>query len=53
MDWTVGKLQVCNLVLIEYAQAEQQKVNKHPTTFDANFNIERQLDHFEYEMIHV
>ena len=48
MDWTVGKF----LVLIEYAQAEQQKVNKHPTTFDANFDIQRRLDHFEYEMIY-
>ena len=44
MDWPVCKLQVCNLVFNEFAQAEQQKVNKHPK-FDANFDIRRQLDH--------
>ena len=27
------------------------KVNKY-SKFDTNFDIQRQLDHFEYEMIH-
>ena len=49
MDWPVCKLQVCTLVLIEFAQAEQQKVNKHPN-FEDNFDIRYQLEHFEYEM---
>ena len=50
MDWKACKLQVCNLVLIELAQAELE-VNKHPK-FDNNFDFRRQLEHFEYEMIH-
>ena len=37
MNWTVCKLQVCNLVFNKFAQAEKQKVNKHPK-FDANLN---------------
>ena len=49
MDWSVCKLQVCNLVFNTFAQAEQQKVNKHPK-FNANFYIRRQLKHFEYDM---
>ena len=49
MDWPVYKLKVCNLVFIEFAQAEQQKVNKH-LKCDGNFNIQCQLEHFEYEM---
>ena len=49
MDWPVRKLQVCNLLLILFAQAEQQKVNKHPK-FDNNFDILCQFEHFEYEM---
>ena len=49
MDWPVCKLQVCNLILGKYAQAEYQKVNKHPKFYD-NFNILRLLEHFEYEM---
>ena len=49
MDWPVCKLQVPNLVLIKFAQAEQQKVNKHPK-FDNNFDIRSQLEHFKYEM---
>ena len=49
MDLPVCKLQVCNLVLIDFAQAELQKVNKHPK-FDTNFDIQRQLDHLEYDM---
>ena len=51
MDLPACKLQFCNLLLIEFAQAEQQNVNKHPK-FDNNFDIRRQLEHFEYEMIH-
>ena len=31
-------LDVCNLVLTEFAQAEEQKVNKHPK-FQNNFDI--------------
>ena len=49
MDWPVCELRVCNLVLIQFAQAEKQKVNKHPK-FDDNFDIQRQLEHIEYEM---
>ena len=49
MDWPVCKLQVCNLVFNKFAKAEHQKVNKHPK-FDANFDIQRQLEHFEYDM---
>ena len=47
MDCPVCKLQVCNLLLI--AQAEYQKVNKHPK-FQDNFNILHRLEHNEYEM---
>ena len=49
MDWPVCNLQVCNLVFNKIAQAEYQKVNKHPK-FDADFDIRRQLQHFEYDM---
>ena len=35
----------------KFAQAEYQKVNKHPK-FDANLDIRRQLEHFEYDMNH-
>ena len=49
MDWPLYKLQVCNLIFDKFAQAEQQKVNKHPR-FDANFNIQCQLEHFGYDM---
>ena len=42
----VCKLQVCKLVLIEI-----ENINKH-SKFDYNFDIQRQLEHFEYEMIH-
>ena len=45
------KLQVCNLVFKKISQAEYQKVNKHPN-FDVNFNVRRQLEHFEYGMNH-
>ena len=45
----VCKLQVCNLILILFAQAELQKVNKHPK-FNNIFDIRCQLEHFEYEM---
>ena len=45
----VCKLQVCNLVFNKFVQAEQQKVNKH-SKFKANFGIQRQLEHFEYDM---
>ena len=48
MDWAVCKLQF-NLVFNKFSQAEQQKVNKHPKFYD-DFNIPRQLEHFEYEM---
>ena len=51
MDWMICKLHVCKLVLIEFVLSKQQQVNKHPK-FDENFNIQRQLEHFEYEMIH-
>ena len=40
---------VLKSVLIEFAPSKQQKVNKHPK-FDYNFSIQRQLEHFEYEM---
>ena len=49
MDWPVWKLQVCNLVLIWFAQAEQQKENKH-LKLNNDFNIQHQLEHFEYEI---
>ena len=51
MDWPVCKLQVCNLVLIKFAQAEFQKIDNY-SKFDVNFDIQRQLEHFKYEMIH-
>ena len=51
MDWTVCKLQVCYLVFDEFTKAEYQRVNKH-LKFDANFDIWRQLEHFEYDMSH-
>ena len=51
MDWSVCNLQVCNLVFDKFARAEWQKVNKHPK-FDANFDIRRQLEQFEYDMNH-
>ena len=35
---------------MEFATSKQQKVNKHPK-FDDNFDIQGQLEHFEYEMI--
>ena len=50
MNWPVCWLQVCNLGLIEFDQAEYQKVNKHPK-FDTNFDIRCQLENFEYEII--
>ena len=49
MDWTAHKLQGCSLVFDKFAPAEQQKVNKH-TKFDTNFDIQRQLEHLEYDM---
>ena len=49
MDWPVCKLQVCNLVFNEFAQAEKQKVNKH-SKFNANFDIRLQLEHYKYEV---
>ena len=51
MDWLVCKSQVCKFVLIEFAQSIKQQVNKDPK-FDDNFYVWRQLEHFEYEMIH-
>ena len=48
MERPFCKLQVCNLILIEFAQAELE-VNKHPK-FDNNFDIRRQLEHFLYDM---
>ena len=44
-----SKLQVYNLVFNKFAQAEYQKVNKHPK-FSANFDIRRLLEHLEYDM---
>jgi hypothetical protein len=35
--------------MIELVPSKLQKVNKHPK-FDDNFNIQRQLEHFEYDM---
>ena len=35
--------------MIEFAPSKYQKVNKHPK-FDDNFDIQRQLEHFKYEM---
>ena len=49
MDWPASKFQVCNLFFNKFAQAELQKVNKHPM-FHNNFDIRRQLEHFVYEM---
>ena len=49
MEWPVCKLQVCNLVFNKFAPAEYQKVNKHPK-FDANFDIHRQIERFEYDI---
>ena len=49
MDWPVCKLQACNLVLVKFAQAEKQKVNKHPM-FDNKYDIRSQLEHFEYDI---
>ena len=49
MDWPVGKLQDCNLILNKFAPTEYQKVNKH-SKFNTNFDIRRQLEHFEYDM---
>ena len=40
---------VCKSVLIEFAPSRYQKVNKHPK-FDNNFDIRRQLEHFEYDI---
>ena len=48
MEQPFCKLQVCNLILIEFAQAELE-LNKHPK-FNNNFDIRRQLEHLEYEM---
>ena len=31
--------------------AEKKEVNKHPK-FDENYDIQQQLEHFEYVMIH-
>ena len=48
--WPVYKLQICcTSVLIELAPSKWQKVNKHPK-LDNNFDIRRQLEHFEYDM---
>ena len=49
MDWPVCKLQVCNLVIYKFAPEEQKKVNKHPKFVD-NFDIQHQLEHFEYDI---
>ena len=49
MDRPVCKLQVCNLVLLNLSKQNSKKVNKHPK-FDANFDIQCQLELFEYEM---
>ena len=51
MDWPACKLQVCNLDLSKFAQAELQKVNNYSKIYD-NFDIQRQVEHFEYEIIH-
>ena len=48
-NWPVHKSQKCKSVLIEFAPSKQQNVNKHPK-FNDNFDILRQLEHFEYEM---
>ena len=37
--------------MINLAPSNWQKVNKHPK-FKDNFNIRRQLEHFEYDMNH-
>ena len=44
MDCPGGILQVDNLVLIEFVQAEYQSVNKR-RKFYAHFDIRRQLQH--------
>ena len=51
MDWMVCKLQVCKLVVIDFALSKCQRVYE-PPNFDDNFNIPHQLEHFEYDMIH-
>ena len=35
----------------EWGYSAENKVNKHPK-FDENFDIQHQLEHFEYVMIH-
>ena len=41
MDWPA-------LVFNRFAKAEYQKLNKHHN--DANFDIQSQLEHFQYDM---
>ena len=49
MDWPVCRLQFCNLAFGKFAPAKYQKVNEN-SNFDTNFDIRRQLEHFEYDM---
>ena len=50
MDCPVCKLQVCNLVFFKFAHSSRiAKSNKNPK-IDINFDIRRQLEHFEYDM---
>ena len=49
MDWLVCKLHVCNLVFDKFVCADLQKVNEHPKV-DANFDIQYQLEQFQYDM---
>ena len=48
-SWPVYKLQICKSVLIVFAPFRLQKVNKHPK-INNNFDIRRQLKHYEYDM---
>ena len=48
--WT-GQFASYKSVIYLWFNLPKQNVNKHPK-FEANFDIRRQLDYFEYEMIH-
>ena len=52
MEWPVCKLQVYNLVLIQFAQAEWPKIKKKHPKLDGNIDIVRQSEQMKYEMSH-
>ena len=47
-NWPLCKLQVCNLFLINLLSRIEK--SKYTSKFHADFNIQRQLEHFEYDM---